>query len=74
MFKGSLSTAPPQRVKIQQRETAILMAPVDAQIKLAQKIGADKGYQEYLLGIRNPEIPGWARACPLWVFRGLSPF
>jgi flotillin len=36
-------------------ETAILMAPVDAQIKLAEKIGADKGYQEYLLGIRNIE-------------------
>jgi flotillin len=28
---------------------------VDAQIKLAEKIGADKGYQEYLLGIRNIE-------------------
>jgi flotillin len=36
-------------------ETAILMAPVDAQIKLAEKIGADKGYQEYLLGIRGIE-------------------
>jgi flotillin len=36
-------------------ETAILMAPVDAQIKLAEKIGADKGYQEYLLGVRNIE-------------------
>jgi flotillin len=36
-------------------ETAILMAPVDAQIKLAEKIGSDKGYQEYLLGIRNIE-------------------
>ena len=31
------------------------MAPVDAQIKLAEKIGSDKGYQEYLLGIRNIE-------------------
>ena len=38
-----------------QAETAILMAPVDAQIKLAEKIGSDKGYQEYLLGIRNIE-------------------
>jgi flotillin len=36
-------------------ETAILMAPVDAQIKLAEKIGSDKGYQEYLLGVRNIE-------------------
>lgn len=36
-------------------ETAILMAPVDAQIKLAEKIGADQGYQNYLLGIRNIE-------------------
>src|SRR4249919_1216165 len=36
-------------------ETAILMAPVTAQITLAEKIGADKGYQEYLLGIRNIE-------------------
>src|SRR6478735_3917992 len=36
-------------------ETAILMAPVDSQIKLAEKIGADKGYQEYLLGVRNIE-------------------
>jgi flotillin len=38
-----------------QAETAFLMAPVDAQIKLAEKIGSDKGYQEYLLGIRNIE-------------------
>ena len=38
-----------------QAETAILMAPVDAQIKLAEKIGADQGYQNYLLGIRNIE-------------------
>lgn len=36
-------------------ETAILMAPVDAQIKLAEKIGADQGYQNYLLGIRQIE-------------------
>jgi flotillin len=36
-------------------ETAILMAPVDAQIKLAEKIGSDEGYQSYLLGIRNIE-------------------
>ena len=36
-------------------ETAILMAPVDAQIKLAEKIGNDQGYQSYLLGIRNIE-------------------
>jgi len=36
-------------------ETAILMAPVDSQIKLAEKIGSDKGYQDYLLGIRNIE-------------------
>ncbi len=36
-------------------ETAILMAPVTAQITLAEKIGSDKGYQEYLLGIRNIE-------------------
>ena len=36
-------------------ETAILMAPVDAQIKLAEKIGSDQGYQTYLLGIRNIE-------------------
>lgn len=38
-----------------QAETAILMAPVDAQIKLAEKIGSDQGYQNYLLGIRNIE-------------------
>lgn len=38
-----------------QAETAILMAPVDAQIKLAEKIGSDQGYQTYLLGIRNIE-------------------
>ena len=31
------------------------MAPVDAQIKLAEKIGSDQGYQNYLLGIRNIE-------------------
>jgi len=36
-------------------EKAILMAPVDAQIKLAEKIGSDQGYQNYLLGIRNIE-------------------
>lgn len=36
-------------------ETAILMAPVDAQIKLAEKIGSDQGYQTYLLGIRKIE-------------------
>ena len=36
-------------------ETAILMAPVDAQIKLAEKIGSDQGYQTYLLGVRNIE-------------------
>jgi flotillin len=36
-------------------ETAILMAPVDAQIKLAEKIGSDQGYQNYLLGVRNIE-------------------
>jgi len=36
-------------------ETAILMAPVDAQIKLAEKIGSDQGYQNYLLGIRQIE-------------------
>lgn len=36
-------------------ETAILMAPVDAQIKLAEKIGSDQGYQNYLLGIRKIE-------------------
>jgi flotillin len=36
-------------------ETAFLMAPVDAQIKLAEKIGSDQGYQNYLLGIRNIE-------------------
>jgi len=36
-------------------ETAILMAPVDAQIKLAEKIGSDQSYQTYLLGIRNIE-------------------
>ena len=38
-----------------QAETAILMAPVDAQIKLAEKIGSDQGYQNYLLGIRQIE-------------------
>ena len=46
-------------------ETAILMAPVDAQIKLAEKIGADKGYQEYLLGIRNIEAALHEAGCTL---------
>jgi len=36
-------------------ETAILMAPVDSQIKLAEKIDSDQGYQNYLRGIRNIE-------------------
>jgi flotillin len=36
-------------------ETAVLMAPVTAQISLADKIGQDEGYQKYLLGIRQIE-------------------
>lgn len=36
-------------------ETAMLMAPVEAQIKLAKEIGANVGYQEYLLGTNRIE-------------------
>lgn len=36
-------------------ETALLMAPVDSQIKLAEKIGSDQGYQKYLIEIRGVE-------------------
>lgn len=36
-------------------ETAILMAPVDTQIKLAQEIGANKEYQTYLISVRQIE-------------------
>jgi flotillin len=34
-------------------QTALLMAPVDAQIKLAEKIGSDQGYQTYLISIEQ---------------------
>lgn len=36
-------------------EQAVLMAPVNSQIVLAKEIGDNKGYQEYLLGVRNIE-------------------
>jgi flotillin len=36
-------------------EQAVLMAPVNAQIALAEKIDKSDGYQEYLLGIRRLE-------------------
>ncbi len=36
-------------------ETAILMAPIDTQIKLADKIDKSEAYQKYLLGVRNIE-------------------
>lgn len=36
-------------------EKALLMAPVEAQIALAEKIGSDKGYQDYLISNRNVE-------------------
>lgn len=36
-------------------ETAVLMAPVRSQIALAEKIGSDKGYQQYLVTIRQIE-------------------
>lgn len=36
-------------------ETAILLAPVTAQITLAEKIGSDQGYQNYLVSIRQLE-------------------
>lgn len=36
-------------------ETAILMAPVTAQITLSEKIGSDPGYQTYLVSVRTIE-------------------
>jgi flotillin len=36
-------------------EAAKLMAPVNAQIALAEKIGSDEGYQKYLVTIRGVE-------------------
>lgn len=36
-------------------QEAVLMAPVNAQIALAEKIAESKGYQEYLIGIRQIE-------------------
>ena len=39
-------------------EEAMLMAPVNTQIKLAEKIGSDAGYQQYLVTIRQLEISG----------------
>lgn len=36
-------------------EQAVLMAPVNSQIALAREIGENKGYQEYLLGVRGIE-------------------
>jgi flotillin len=36
-------------------EQAVLMAPVNAQIALAEKIDQSEGYQKYLLGIRQIE-------------------
>ena len=36
-------------------EQAVLMAPVNAQITLAEKIGSDAGYQQYLVSIRQIE-------------------
>lgn len=36
-------------------ETAVLMAPVNAQIALADKIASSDGYQRYLIGIRSLE-------------------
>jgi flotillin len=36
-------------------ETARLMAPVNSQIALAEKIGSDQGYQNYLVTIRGVE-------------------
>lgn len=37
-------------------ETAVLMAPVTAQITLAEKIGASPGYQQYLVSVRTIEM------------------
>lgn len=34
-------------------ETAVLLAPVNAQITLAKEIGSNDGYQKYLLGIKE---------------------
>jgi flotillin len=39
-------------------EQAMLMAPVNAQITLAEKIGSDKEYQKYLIGIKQIETQG----------------
>lgn len=36
-------------------EQAILMAPVETQIKLAKEIGGNEGYQQYLITIRQVE-------------------
>lgn len=36
-------------------ETAILMAPVNAQTKLAETIGSNEGYQNYLVSVRKVE-------------------
>jgi len=39
-------------------QQAMLMAPVNAQITLAEKIGSDKQYQEYLTTIKQIEVNG----------------
>ncbi|MGF6996711.1 SPFH domain-containing protein [Paraburkholderia sp. GAS32] len=36
-------------------QEAMLMAPVNAQITLAEKIGQDEGYQRYLIGVKQIE-------------------
>lgn len=46
-------------------ETAILMAPVDAQVKLAKEVGTNEGYQTYLIkleGVRAGQVVGVATA------------
>lgn len=39
-------------------EQAILMAPIQTQIKLAQEIGSNEGYQKYLTTIKQIEVSG----------------
>lgn len=62
LAEGALSAAQKDAEAIRARgeanaaaEQAMLMAPINAQIKLAEKIGSDKGYQEYLVTIRQVE-------------------
>lgn len=46
-------------------EKAVLLAPVTAQLTLAEKIGENKNYQEYLIGIRaieKDQVVGIAQA------------